>query len=126
MPINLQSRKMGTRKQKRQREYSDWKSRITRLYKVHTLILSGKNILVRLILSNFTLKKDIHIAFREDKKNLCVQYKYNWSADRKITNSRKAGSDDLSLIAGSLASSHAGKPPKSHSTTKGKWENGKM
>lgn len=45
---------------------------------------------------------------------------------RKFTNSRKAGSDDLNLIAGSSASNHAGKPPKSHSTTKRKWEKVKM
>lgn len=44
---------------------------------------------------------------------------------RKLTKSRKAGSDDLILIAGSLASSQGGKPPKSHSATPRKWGNGR-
>lgn len=36
----------------------------------------------------------------------------------------KAGSDDLSLTAGSMASNQAGKPPKSHSAARIKKQSG--
>ena len=38
--------------------------------------------------------------------------------NRKHTNCRKPGSDDLSLRAGFIASNQGGKPPKSHSAAK--------
>lgn len=38
----------------------------------------------------------------------------------KHTKSMKAGSDDLSFTAGSIASNQAGKPPKSHSAERSK------